>query len=278
MLMGSAARPSIGRRALTRNPLAVGWATRVPRSIVGPFPHPDEPAPLVRWLDDARRARAALVVHGDLERFLAVAHDDARATAARVLERVRERLLDDPVRRDREARVEHPRLALDDQLHLEAGGSELLEQLVHAVEPGRRVRGLLVAQDPQHPAHVRERQAARRRDRLERRARLVGPLLDDPQGAACLDHDHADVVGDDVVQLAGDPLPLVAHRPFGLLVTVALHLLRALLERARVQPADAGRVTEQPRHEEDQLRLHERREHDGDARARDEHDGDGDAR
>ena len=125
---------------------------------------------------------------------------------------------------------------------------------------------------PEHPAHVGQREAPGGRDRLEGRPRLVGSLLDDPQRATGLDHDHAHVVRDDVVQLAGDPLALVADGALGPLVALALEPLRALLERARVQPADPRRVAEQPRDDEDQLGLDERQGDLRDARPADEHD------
>ena len=242
------AAPSIGRRAVTTNPVAVGWATQRAAQHRRPLPHPDQAAALVRRLDawPARpgpRSSATVISRASD----GVAHDHARVAAARVLERVRERLLDDPVGGDLEARVERALVALDHELHGETGGPELVQQLVEAVEPGRRVRGLLLAQDPEHPAHVGQREAPGGRDRLEGRPGLVRALVDDAQRAARLDHDHAHVVRDHVVQLAGDPLALVADGALGPLVALALEPLRALLERARVQPADPRRVAEQPR-------------------------------
>ena len=81
------------------------------------------------------------------------------------------------------------------------------------------------------------------------------------------------MVRDDVVQLAGDPLALVAHRPLGLLVALSLQALRAFLQRARVQAADPRRVAEQPRDDQDQLRLDERQGRRRDARPPHEHEG-----
>ena len=85
-----------------------------------------------------------------------------------------------------------------------------------------------------------------------------GRLLDHAQGAARLDHHHAHVVRDHVVELAGDPLALLADGALGPLVALPLEPLRPLLERARVQAADPRRVAEQPRDDEDQLGLDER--------------------
>ena len=161
MLMPPAPRRRSAGGRVTRKPVAVGCATSVPRSIVARSRIPISPRPSCGGSTalGARGPRWSSTVISSASD--AVAHDHARAAAARVLERVRERLLDDPVGGDREARVERARVALDDELHLEARGSELLQQLVETVEPGRRVRGLLVAQDPEHPAHVGQRQAAR---------------------------------------------------------------------------------------------------------------------
>ena len=59
---------------------------------------------------------------------------------------------------------------------------------------------------------------------LERGAGYLGPLVDDVVGDAGLDGDDAHRVGDDVVEVAGDPQPLGADRP--------AFLLRLLLDEA----------------------------------------------
>ena len=87
-----------------------------------------------------------------------------------------------------------------------------------------------------------------------------GRVVDDPQRAARLDDHHAHVVGDHVVELAGDPLALLAHRPARALLALPVLEASLLLEVVRVQASDPCRVAEEPRDEQDQLRLDEARE------------------
>ena len=49
-------------------------------------------------------------------------------------------------------------------------------------------------------------------DRIDRAARVVGRVVERVTRAACLEDDHAHRVRDDVVELAGDPRPLLGHR------------------------------------------------------------------
>ena len=78
-------------------------------------------------------------------------------------------------------------------------------------------------------------------------AALLGlPCHDAPRGAG-LDAHHADVVGDDVVQLARDPYALLEHRPAGVLLALALELGRLRGEFALPVPQRADRDPEQQR-------------------------------
>ena len=63
----------------------------------------------------------------------------------------------------------------------------------------------------QQAAQLGERLAPGALDRAQRRARLVGPLVEDVAGRRGLHDDHRDAVGDHVVQLAGDAAPLLAR-------------------------------------------------------------------
>ena len=69
---------------------------------------------------------------------------------------------------------------------------------------------------------------------------------------ARLDHHHREVVGDDVVQLAGDPRALAAHRELGDRLLLGLELAVALGElgdqlaaRAHDPPGGPGRHRDQ---------------------------------
>ena len=123
-------------------------------------------------------------------------------------------LLDDPVGRQLEGRIERSAAALDRQLHGHSGTrgparAGLPTGRGRAAAPGCHP----VAEDAQHASHVGQGDATGRVDRLERAARLLRPPVEGAQGAAGLDHDHADVVGHRIMQLAGDPLPLLQDRP-----------------------------------------------------------------
>src|SRR3954451_25101359 len=76
-----------------------------------------------------------IVAYVDLHVIVAIAELDRGARRAGVLERVPERLLDDPERRQVDARLEPLAVALDLQVHLEAGLAGPLDEgveLVHA--------------------------------------------------------------------------------------------------------------------------------------------------
>ena len=83
-------------------------------------------------------------------------------------------------------------------------------------------------------------------DRLERRPGSVGSSLERCQAGAGLDHDHADMVGHDVVQLARDPLAFVLDGATGPLVAFGLLQTGVLLERGVVAAARSRPVAEGP--------------------------------
>src|SRR5205823_10380493 len=63
--------------------------------------------------------RGAVVGHLDLELVVAIAQDDSRGGWARVLERIRQRLLDDPECGQLQGGRKHPAFALDLESHVE---------------------------------------------------------------------------------------------------------------------------------------------------------------
>jgi hypothetical protein len=109
-----------------------------------------------------------------------------------------------------------------------------------------------VRQDAQQPAHVVDRLAPGGLDGGQRLAHLRLLALEHPRRALGL-HDHdADVVRDDVVQLAGDAGALVGHRLAGAQLALALGALRALAEERGEQLAAMQRdACHEGRHEED---------------------------
>jgi hypothetical protein len=157
-----------------------------------------------------------------------------------VLERVGQRLLHDPVRRDVDARRQLDRLALDHDLDWQPRRTGARDELVEPPQARRRRERqlrLVVAQQPQRTAHLAERLLARVLDHVERAPCLVDVVVEHPPAPARLQHNEADRVGDDVVQLAGDPRALLGD---GLLRNG-----RRARSRARAR-CDAGRSVRQP--------------------------------
>jgi len=148
-----------------------------------------------------------------------------------MLERVRQRLLDDPVGRQLDPDGELRRLALDAQLHRQAGRAQLTDQQRHVGEPRLGLERIVrvAAQHAEQAPHLGQRAAAGALDRLEHLARR-GVLIAQPAPfGAGLQHHHRDVMGDHVVQLARDPRPLLDHRLARRHVALALGHLRAPL-------------------------------------------------
>src|SRR5215472_10505693 len=120
-------------------------------------------------------------------------------------------------------------------------------------QPGLRTelgRGVW-SQDGQNVPHLRECLPARSRDpgqesryRVRVRAHGTGRRLR-------LDRDQADRVADDVVQVAGDPQPLLDDRPGGTLAFLGLEPRRPDLEFRDIGAPRADRVPQHPgrRHE-----------------------------
>ena len=168
-----------------------------------------------------------------------------RARRAGVLEGVGQALLDDAVgaqvdaRRQRHrARPRRPGRPAGRRARPARRAGRSARRRAAARAPRRRRR----AAAPEQPARLGQRLAAGLLDRGERlaRRRLLGA-----EGVALragLDDHHAHVVGDEVVQLAGDPRALVGHRLARAQVALALEQLRARGERLGPQLALADRA------------------------------------
>ena len=213
MLIGR--RPSSGRRVLSRKPPPVAAPARHLAAVdLDPLADADEAVAEAV----ARRGAVAVVAHLDLQ---LVAARSGRSTSARagvrVLERVGQALLDDPVggeverAREREAARRRPAAA--------PAGPARPTSSSSASRPSRPGCGreldvvAVAAHRAEQAAHLGERRAAglldaARAPRVSSRER-VGQLV--PDGAD-LQHHHADGVGDDVVQLARDPRALLGDR------------------------------------------------------------------
>jgi hypothetical protein len=189
--------------------------------------------------------RAAVVRDLELERVLLPPDGDPGASRACVAERVRQRLLDDPIRGEVDARRQLPRLAFDLELHRKASLANGPDEHVDGAHRGlRRELGhrALLAEQADEPAHLGERLAPRRLDHLER---LPFSLLIGTQEAAHrtrLNGHDGDGVRHDVVQLARDPAALLGDRAVGGRDRIlrALHPRDASVRGVEVQRIEDG--------------------------------------
>ena len=175
------------------------------------------------------------------------------AARRRVPGHVGQRLLDDPVagqvERRRRAAGPAPRRSTVDRAARRRGSRRPGGRGRRARAAGRRRR------------RRRRRRAARRAGGASRRPPIGSPPRSRPgprrwrsgerlergAGRAGLDADQADVVGDDVVQLAGDVRALLEHRPPGPLVAIALGVGQPPLDLLDVEPPRCGPPSRAPR-------------------------------
>ena len=239
--------------------MAVGCATSVPRSIVARSRIPIRPRPSCGGSRRGRRTRPALVRDRDLEGIDLVAHDHPSVAAARVLERVRERLLDDPVGGDREARVERSQVA----------------RRPRAPRRGRRTgSGPASSSRRSSPGVGSEASCSPRIPSIRRMSVSARrPVVAMASSAARASSGRLSMTRSAppawiTITLTWCVTTSCSSRAIrsrssrtaalGPLVALSLEPLRALLQGARVQATDPRRVAEQPRDDEDQLRLDER--------------------
>ena len=126
---------------------------------------------------------------------------------ARVFEGVRQRLLDDAVGGHVDPRGQVDRRPFNVHLDRQACLGEARGELVDAGETrlwGKCDLLVSVPQQPEQPAHLRQRLLPGALDRIEGLARLPGIALEHPTSTAGLKDDHADRVRDHIVELAGD--------------------------------------------------------------------------
>ena len=215
-----------------------------------PLAHPGQPV-----AGPVGGGRAAPPVVGDpqQQRVLQVAQRHlGGGPGPAVLAGVGERLLHDPVGGQRRAVRQRLRHTLDGEGDRQARGPGLFEQLAELADAGQRGAFRLGAvfvppQHAQHAPHLRQRLPAGGGDRGQR---LLGAVRVGAQrvgGAVRLDHHDADVVGDHVVELAGDPGPLRRRGDLRLRVALGLQPGRPVLQAGVVRPPVAHRVAEHPR-------------------------------
>lgn len=173
------------------------------------------------------------------------AHLGPRARA-RVLADVGQGLLDDPVGGEVHGRGQVGVLVGAGDLHRQAGAAEGTGQLFQEAEPGGGFGGRLrvagLAEQADGGAQLVERAAAGLADMGEGLLGLVGALVHDMGGDTGLHIDQGDVVGDHVVQVAGDAQALLGDPAAGLLLPGALGAVGAVADGLDDGPAAAHRV------------------------------------
>jgi hypothetical protein len=196
-----------------------------------PLAHPDQAATLA-----VQRRADAVVGHFDLDRVTGMTHMHGHVRRERVLERVRETLLDDPVRGQADPFGDVGGRTFLDQLYLEPGRAHALDEFAEAVEArlGNHHR-LVVSDDAEQAPQLVQRAAARFLDSPDRLTRALRIRVEDLAGGCRLHDHHAHVVRDDVVQLARDPRALLGRGPPDPLLAVVL----ARVHRVADRPADA---------------------------------------
>jgi hypothetical protein len=176
----------------------------------GPLAHPDQPV-----AGAPAAARAAAVVR-DLQgdQVVLVADGDLRAGGPGVLERIGQRLLDDPERGQVERRRQRSRRALDPERDRESRlanpADELLEVGQSRLRP-ERGRAVVRAEHAEQRPHLVDRLPAGNCDHVERVPHVRLVAVQHPGRGPGLDHHHGHVVGHHVVQLSRDPAPLDRH-------------------------------------------------------------------
>ena len=195
------------------------------------MPHADPPLALpVRSVSG--------IEHPELELAGAEAELHAGSHRAGVLEDVRERLLDDPVADEIHSRRKWLRPTLDVQLDLEAARASTVEQRTELREDrcGRpREHVAATANDADESPQLDERLASAALDNRKRSVCRGEIVAGDAACATGLHDDHADAVGDHIVQLTRHPRALFDRSPSSATLVVALQPLPARLELAGQQ-------------------------------------------
>src|SRR3954452_17032396 len=134
---------------------------------------------ILGWCPDA----TPIVAYVDLHVMLAVLERALRLRGAGVLQRFAKRLVDDPERRQVDARFEPLLLALDREVDVETGVAGAVDEPVELLDARLRGEGELLvalAEHPDHAAHLAQGRAARLLDGRERVLRLRRVMVDHP--------------------------------------------------------------------------------------------------
>src|SRR2546422_2488914 len=146
---------------------------------------------------------------------------------------VGERLLDDPVGRQVDARREVARLAGNIEADFNAGRRRARNDTLELGQSGRwrsRLRAIALTQQAERRAQLLECFLAGLVDRDESAPGLVRIAIEQVSPDTGLDADHRDPMGQDIVQLARDSNALLTSPPVGLVLAAPLDVERSLLD------------------------------------------------
>jgi hypothetical protein len=194
-------------------------------------------------------AAAAVVANLDPQLVRRMDDLDVGSCGVRMLEHVRQALLDNPVGGEVQRPRERCGLTLGLEVDPQSRPAYLVEQQFERCETRLRsevdvVR--LVAHGAEEPAHLGERGPPGSLDVLERLL-VVGQLVGEPvPDGSHLEHHHAHRVRDDVVQFARDPRALLGDRDPRRRLALALGARRASLGSLGLPGAGAERKPERP--------------------------------
>ncbi len=194
--------------------------------------------------------------------MLLVPHGHLGPASVPVFERVRERLLDDPVRRDVDPGRDRARFPGYPYLHLQPGEGEPVDQRAQPGkgrlrrQPGggrglvRFVRAVLGGgEQAQQVPQFGHRVPPGRLHGAHRRRGLLGQGGEHLAGGSGLHHHQAHVVADDVVELRRDPGPFGVDGAAGRALALPLQQPAALLQRHAVAaPGAQQHRAERARH------------------------------
>ncbi len=169
---------------------------------------------------------------------------------AGVLQRVRERLLQNAVHGELDARRQGGQILGYVGRDVDPSGGDLLEQLIQTGQVGLWLEtdiGVIAPHYPDGASHFIQGLAAAGLDRIEGCEGLLRILGQDSLGPRRLERHHRDVVGDHVMELSGDASPFDANRACRLALLVPLGALGPFPQQLSVLQASPRCVAHDPR-------------------------------
>jgi ABC-2 type transport system ATP-binding protein len=156
----------------------------------------------------------SVVADDHLDHAVAVLDDDLGLRRTRMLDRVRQTFLNEPIGGEVDSGGKLVRLAFDAQVDRETSLARLLDEPTDMLQARLRCECRRLLRSPQHPdhaAHLGKRLASRSLDDQKRVALTLLVRSKQPPHAGSLHRHDADAVPNDVVELARDTCPLLGN-------------------------------------------------------------------